>query len=59
MATESVVDVADSHPFWVRPFPDISVVHNGHITNEHKLRRRLGSCRAEFSGTATPPRPRI
>ncbi len=41
MATESVVDVAHSHPFWARPFPDISVVHNGHITNYHKLRRRL------------------
>ena len=23
MATESVVDVAHSHPFWARPFPDI------------------------------------
>ena len=41
MATESVVDVAHSHPFWARPFPDISVVHNGHITNYHKLRHRL------------------
>jgi methylamine---glutamate N-methyltransferase subunit A len=41
MATESVVDVAHSHPFWARPFPDISVVHNGHITNYHKLRRKL------------------
>ena len=41
MATESLVDVAHSHPFWARPFPDISVVHNGHITNYHKLRRRL------------------
>jgi methylamine---glutamate N-methyltransferase subunit A len=41
MATESVVDVAHLHPFWARPFPDISVVHNGHITNYHKLRRKL------------------
>ncbi len=41
MATESVVDVAHSHPFWARPFPDISVVHNGHITNYHKLRHKL------------------
>ncbi len=41
MATESLVDVAHSHPFWARPFPDISVVHNGHITNYHKLRRGL------------------
>ena len=41
MATESKVDIAHSHPFWARPFPDISVVHNGQITNYHKLRRRL------------------
>jgi methylamine---glutamate N-methyltransferase subunit A len=41
MATESLVDVAHSHPFWARPFADISVVHNGHITNYHKLRRGL------------------
>jgi methylamine---glutamate N-methyltransferase subunit A len=41
MATESIVDVSHSHPFWARPFPDISVVHNGHITNYHKLRRKL------------------
>ena len=41
MATESRVDIAHSHPFWARPFPDISVVHNGQITNYHRLRRRL------------------
>ena len=41
MATESRVDVLHSHPFWARPFADIAVVHNGHITNEHKLKRRL------------------
>ena len=41
MATESIVDIAHSHPFWARPFPDIAVVHNGQITNYHKLRRRL------------------
>jgi len=39
MATESRVDVAHSHPFWARPFEDVAVVHNGHITNYHKLRR--------------------
>ncbi len=39
MATESRVDVAHAHPFWARPFEDIAVVHNGHITNYHKLRR--------------------
>ncbi|HEV7861055.1 MAG TPA: glutamine amidotransferase, partial [Acidimicrobiia bacterium] len=26
MATESRVDIAHSHPFWARPFPDIAVV---------------------------------
>jgi len=41
MATESRVDIAHSHPFWARPFPDIAVVHNGTITNYHKLRRQL------------------
>lgn len=39
MATESRVDVVHAHPFWARPFEDIAVVHNGHITNYHKLRR--------------------
>lgn len=39
LATESRVDIRHSHPFWVRPFPDIAVVHNGQITNYHKLRR--------------------
>jgi glutamate synthase domain-containing protein 1 len=39
MATESRVDVAHAHPFWARPFPDVTVVHNGHITNYHKYRR--------------------
>ncbi len=41
MATESRVDIAHSHPFWARPYPDIAVVHNGTITNYHQLRRRL------------------
>lgn len=39
MATESRVDVAHAHPFWARPFEDIAVVHNGHITNYYKLKR--------------------
>ncbi len=41
LATESRVDISHSHPFWARPFSDIAVVHNGHITNYYKLRRRL------------------
>ena len=39
MATESRVDITHSHPFWAYPFPDISVVHNGQLTNYHKLKR--------------------
>ena len=39
MATESMVDITHSHPFWAYPFPDISVVHNGQLTNYHKLKR--------------------
>ena len=39
LATESRVDIRHSHPFWARPFLDIAVVHNGQITNYHKLRR--------------------
>jgi glutamate synthase domain-containing protein 1 len=39
LATESKVDVDYSHPFWARPFPDITVVHHGHITNYDRLRR--------------------
>lgn len=39
LATESQVDVAHSHPFWSRTASDLAVVHNGQITNYHKLRR--------------------
>lgn len=49
MATESRVDISHSHPFWARPFSDIAVVHNGHITNYHKLRRRLEIKRHHFN----------
>ena len=49
MATESRVDIAHSHPFWARPFPDISVVHNGQITNYHILRRMLEQKGHRFS----------
>ncbi|MCK6623817.1 MAG: glutamine amidotransferase [Anaerolineae bacterium] len=41
LATESAVDVAHGHPFWARPFPDVSIVHNGQITNYYKSRRLL------------------
>ena len=41
MATESDVDVANAHPYWAYPFPDVAVVHNGQLTNFHEWRRRL------------------
>jgi hypothetical protein len=41
LATESQVDISHSHPFWAYPFPDISVVHNGQLTNYHKLKREF------------------
>ena len=40
LSTESRVDLSHSQPFWAHGCPDISVVHNGHITNYHTLRRR-------------------
>ena len=33
MATESDVDIRSAHPYWAYPFADISVVHNGQLTN--------------------------
>jgi len=39
LATESLVDITHSHPFWAFPFPDITMVHNGQLTNYHNMRR--------------------
>ena len=39
MATESRVDISHAHPFWAYPFPDVTVVHNGQLTNYHKMKR--------------------
>jgi glutamate synthase domain-containing protein 1 len=39
MSTESRVDLSHSQPFWAHGVPDLATVHNGHITNYHKLRR--------------------
>src|SRR5919106_7929 len=41
MATESDVDICSAHPFWAYPFSDISVVHNGQLTNYWGKRRQL------------------
>jgi glutamate synthase domain-containing protein 1 len=40
LSTESRVDLSHSQPFWGHGFPDLAIVHNGHITNYHQLRRR-------------------
>ena len=41
LATESKIDPAHAQPFWGRPYPDLAVTHNGHITNYHKLRQKF------------------
>lgn len=40
LSTESQVDLSHSQPFWAHGLPDLATVHNGHITNYHKLRRQ-------------------
>ncbi len=40
LCTESIVDLSHSQPFWGRGAADVAVVHNGHITNYHQLRRK-------------------
>ncbi len=39
MATESKVDISHAHPFWAFPFTDVTVVHNGQLTNYHGMKR--------------------
>jgi methylamine---glutamate N-methyltransferase subunit A len=41
MATESDVDIRSAHPYWAYPFRDISVVHNGQLTNYWGYRRQM------------------
>jgi glutamate synthase domain-containing protein 1 len=41
MATESDVDIRSAHPYWAYPFNDVSVVHNGQLTNYWKWRRTM------------------
>ncbi len=56
MATESDVDIRSAHPYWAYPFQDISVVHNGQLTNYWTMRRTLekrghrfvSNCDSEF-----------
>ena len=40
LSTESRVDLSHSQPFWSHGSLDLALVHNGHITNYHKLRRQ-------------------
>ena len=52
LSTESRVDISHSQPFWAHGTPDLAVVHNGHITNYHRLRRRFRDLlREEISHT--------
>jgi glutamate synthase domain-containing protein 1 len=56
MATESDVDIRSAHPYWAYPYNDISVVHNGQLTNywlnrrslEHRGHRFVSSCDSEL-----------
>ena len=48
LSTESRVDLSHSQPFWAHGLPDMATVHNGHITNYHKLRRRYEQCGVRF-----------
>ena len=41
MATESDVDIRSAHPYWAYPFNDVSVVHNGQLTNYWSFRRQM------------------
>ncbi len=61
MATESDVDIRSAHPYWAYPYNDISVVHNGQITNywimrrqmERKGHRFMSSCDSELLAVYT------
>jgi glutamate synthase domain-containing protein 1 len=48
MSTESRIDLSHSQPFWAHGCPDLATVHNGHITNYHKLRRRYEQRSVKF-----------
>jgi glutamate synthase domain-containing protein 1 len=41
MATESDVDIRSAHPYWAYPFSDVSLVHNGQLTNYWSKRRDM------------------
>lgn len=41
MATESDVDIRSAHPYWAFPYNDVSIVHNGQVTNYWLMRRKM------------------
>ena len=41
MVTESDVDIRSAHPYWAFPYNDISLVHNGQVTNYWNMRREM------------------
>ena len=51
MATESGVDIRSAHPYWAYPFSDVSVVHNGQLTNYWNTRRKLEKLGMRFMST--------
>ncbi len=61
MATESDVDIRSAHPYWAFPYNDVSIVHNGQITNywimrremERRSHRFLSSCDSELLAVYT------
>jgi methylamine---glutamate N-methyltransferase subunit A len=48
LSTESRVDLSHSQPFWSHDYPDLAIVHNGHITNYHQLRRHYQQRHVRF-----------
>lgn len=48
MSTESRIDLSHSQPFWAHGVPDLATVHNGHVTNYHRLRREFEQQGAVF-----------
>jgi glutamate synthase domain-containing protein 1 len=48
LSTESKVDLSHSQPFGSHQAPDLAIVHNGHITNYHQLRRVYEQRRVRF-----------
>jgi methylamine---glutamate N-methyltransferase subunit A len=49
MSTESRIDLGHSQPFWAHGMADVATVHNGHITNYHKLRRHYEAKGVRFA----------